>query len=125
MLHSHRSHDHMDVRRDDTAQPGDGRRRAGASLVTVAPVVTQAWRGGARQARLARMLPMVDVRSIGLREARVAGELLAVSGTSDAVDALIVMVALSGNQLLTKSADPESAVSRIRAPLRAVINAIA
>ncbi|MGH4014459.1 MAG: hypothetical protein ACRDSL_11160 [Pseudonocardiaceae bacterium] len=29
-------------------------RRAGASLVIPAPVVAQAWRGGARQARLAR-----------------------------------------------------------------------
>ncbi|MGH3985514.1 MAG: hypothetical protein ACRDST_23230 [Pseudonocardiaceae bacterium] len=76
-------------------------RRAGASLVTSAPVVAQAWRGGARQARLARLLQMVDVRGTGLREARAAGELLAVSDTSDAVDALIVMVALPGDQLLT------------------------
>lgn len=44
---------------------------------------------------------MVDVRGTGLREARAAGELLAVSDTSDAVDALIVMVALPGDQLLT------------------------
>jgi len=44
---------------------------------------------------------MVDVRGTGLREARAAGELLATSGTSDAVDALIVMVALPGDQLLT------------------------
>ncbi len=44
---------------------------------------------------------MVDVRGTGLREARAAGELLAISGTSDAVDALIVMVALPGDQLLT------------------------
>lgn len=44
---------------------------------------------------------MVDVRGTGLREARAAGELLAASGTSDAVDALIAMVALPGDQLLT------------------------
>ncbi|MGH3977099.1 MAG: hypothetical protein ACRDS9_27855 [Pseudonocardiaceae bacterium] len=44
---------------------------------------------------------MVDVRGTGLREAQAAGESLAVSGTSDAVDALIVMVALPGDQLLT------------------------
>lgn len=44
---------------------------------------------------------MIDVRGTGLREARAAGELLAASGTSDAVDALIVMVALPGDQLLT------------------------
>jgi hypothetical protein len=73
-------------------------RRAGASLRTAAPVVAQAWRGGAR---LARLLPMIDVRGTGLHEARAAGELLAASGTSDAVDALVVMVALPGDQLLT------------------------
>ncbi len=76
-------------------------RRAGASLVTAAPVVAQAWRGGSRQARLVRLLPIVDVRDTGQREARAAGELLAASGTSDAVDALIAMVALPGDQLLT------------------------
>jgi hypothetical protein len=76
-------------------------RRAGAALITAAPVVAQAWRGGARQARLARLLPMVDVRGTGLREARAAGELLAASGTSDAIDALIVMVTSPGDQLLT------------------------
>lgn len=44
---------------------------------------------------------MVEVRGTGLREARAAGELLAASGTADAVDALIAMVALPGDQLLT------------------------
>jgi hypothetical protein len=44
---------------------------------------------------------MIDVRGTGLHEARAAGELLAASGTSDAVDALVVMVALPGDQLLT------------------------
>lgn len=76
-------------------------RRAGASLVTAAPVVAQAWRGGARQARLTRLLTMVEVRNTGLREARAAGELLAASGTTDAVDALVAMVAVPGDQLLT------------------------
>lgn len=80
-------------------------RRAGASLVTVAPVVAQAWRGGTRQARLARSLSMIDVRGTGIAEARAAGELLAASGTSDAVDALIAMAALPGDQLLTSDPD--------------------
>ncbi len=44
---------------------------------------------------------MVEVRGTGLREARAAGELLAASGMTDAVDALIAMVALPGDQLLT------------------------
>jgi DNA-binding transcriptional MocR family regulator len=37
----------------------------------------------------------------GLARARAAGELLAASGTADAVDALTAMVALPGDQLLT------------------------
>ncbi len=44
---------------------------------------------------------MVEVSSTGLREAHAAGELLAASGTADAVDALITMVALPEDQLLT------------------------
>lgn len=76
-------------------------RRAGAGLLTVAPVVAQAWRGGGRQARLSRWLPMIDVRPTRLAEAKAAGELLAASSTSDPVDALIALAALPGDQLLT------------------------
>ncbi|MGH8965543.1 MAG: hypothetical protein ACRDXB_09490, partial [Actinomycetes bacterium] len=76
-------------------------RRAGATLVTTAPVVGQAWRGTARQARLARMVAMVDVRPAGLPEAKAAGELLAAAGTSDVVDALLALLAVPGDQVLT------------------------
>lgn len=76
-------------------------RRAGATLVTAAPVVGQAWRGGSRQARLGRLLPMIDVRHTALPEARAAGELLGTSGTADVVDALLALLAVPGDQLLT------------------------
>jgi hypothetical protein len=91
------------IDRDDRRTAGliELGRRAGASLVTVAPVVGQAWRGAARQARLARLLSMVDVRSTSLQHARDAGELLAATGTSDVVDALVALVAMPGDQLLT------------------------
>ncbi len=69
--------------------------------MTAAPVVAQAWRGSARHARLARSLGMVDVRTTGLADARLAGELLAASGTSDVVDALVALVAVPGDQVLT------------------------
>lgn len=80
-------------------------RRAGAGLVTVAPVVAQAWRNGSRQARLARWLPMIDVRSTALPEAKAAGELLAGSSTSDVIDALVALTAVPGDQLLTSDPD--------------------
>lgn len=80
-------------------------RRAGADLVTVAPVVGQAWRDGARQARLARALAMIDVRVVDLDDAKRAGVVRGRAGGADVVDALAVLLALPGDQVLTS--DPE------------------
>ena len=76
-------------------------RRAGAELVSTAPVVAQAWRNGARQAQLARALPMIDIRAVGIDEARAVGELLASAGTSDVLDAFLAQLALPGDKVLT------------------------
>ena len=76
-------------------------RRAGASLVTSTPVVGRAWRDGARQARLARSLSMIDAIPVALVDAQRAGELLGTSGTADVVDALLVGIALPGDRVLT------------------------
>ena len=76
-------------------------RRAGAELLSTAPVLAQAWRNSARQAQLARTLSMIDVRPVGIDEAKAAGELLASASTSDVVDAFIAQLALPGDQLLT------------------------
>lgn len=88
-------------------------RRADAELVTTAPVIAQAWRNGARQAQLARALPMIDVRPVGIDEAKAAGELLASSQSSDAVDALLAQLALPGDQILTS--DPEDLAALLAA----------
>lgn len=80
-------------------------RRSGAVLVTTAPVVAQAWRGLARQTRLARLLAMIDVRGAHLAEARAAGELLAATGSADVVDALLALLPVPGDQLLTSDPD--------------------
>ena len=76
-------------------------RRAGANLVTSAPVVGQAWRNGARQARLARSLSMIDAVPIDQEGAQRAGELLGRAGLADVVDALLVGVAVPGDRVLT------------------------
>ena len=76
-------------------------RRGGAELVTSTPVVAQAWRDGARQANLARHMPMIDHREVDLDEAKAAGELLAAAGTADVVDALLARLAMPGDQVLT------------------------
>jgi hypothetical protein len=88
------------VDRDDRRTAGliELGRRSGAELVTSAPVVAQAWRGSARQARL---LAMIDVRAVHLGDARAAGELLAAAGTADVVDALLAVLAVPGDQVLT------------------------
>lgn len=80
-------------------------RRSAADLVTTAPAVGQAWRDGPRQARLARALVMVDVQPVMLEDARDAGVLLGRAESSDVVDALVALLALPGDQVLTS--DPE------------------
>ena len=80
-------------------------RRSAANLVTTAPVVGQAWRSGSRQARLARSMSMIDVRTVSLRDGQDAGELLGEARSSDIVDALLATIVLPGDQVLTS--DPE------------------
>jgi predicted nucleic acid-binding protein len=87
--------------------------RTRTAVVTVAPVVGQAWRNGARQARLARMLHGIDVRTVTEQHARHAGELLAAAGTSDIVDALLAMIVVAGDQVLTS--DPGDLTSLLAA----------
>jgi PIN domain nuclease of toxin-antitoxin system len=76
-------------------------RRVGADLVTMAPVVAQVWRDGARQVHLVRSLSMIDVMPMDLDTARSAGELLKVTSGSDVVDAAVVLLARPGDQILT------------------------
>lgn len=80
-------------------------RRTAADLVTSAPIVGQAWRDGARQARLARVLAMIDVRTVDLGDAKRAGALLGRAGGADVVDALVALLAMPGDQLLTSDVD--------------------
>ncbi len=68
-----------------------------------APVVAQAWRGGGRQARLARLLRGCIVDVLDDRHARSIGELLAKAGTTDIVDACVVEGALRRHDLVVSS----------------------
>ncbi len=61
-------------------------------LTTSHAVVAQVWRDGARQARLARFLQSVIV--VAFDDGPEVGNLLARSGTSDVVDAHLVVVAV-------------------------------
>lgn len=61
-------------------------------LTTTHPVVAQVWRDGARQARLVRFLQSVVV--VAFDDGPEVGNLLTRSGTTDVVDAHLVVVAV-------------------------------
>lgn len=93
----------------------------GVELRSNAMVVGQTWRDrGGRQASLARMLQAVDVRAVSPEDGRQAGLLLALTGTSDPIDATVVLLAAPGDRILTS--DPRD-LSRLAeaAANRAVI----
>jgi hypothetical protein len=68
----------------------------GVPLRAPAGAVGQAWRGGARQATLARFLRSREVEVPALDEllACAAGELCGLTGTADVIDASVVLTAL-------------------------------
>lgn len=73
----------------------------GSAPVTHGGVVGQVWRGGARQARLAKFLPGVDVAPLDEELSRRSGVLLGRARKSDVVDAAVVLLAQDGDSILT------------------------
>ena len=71
-----------------------------------APVVAQSWRGGGRQALLARLLTGCDVEPLDDGQARSVGSLAARAATTDIVDACVVEGALRRHDLVVSS-DPD------------------
>lgn len=62
--------------------------------VVPAPVVAESWRGGARQASLARLLAGCNVEPMMADQARRVGELAGQAGHEDIVDVTVVEGAL-------------------------------
>lgn len=80
----------------DRFMVGLHRRSIDRQRVTIvpSPALTQVWRGGGRrQARLAFLLRACVIHTPGEAVAKLAGTLLGRTGTSDAVDALVVATA--------------------------------
>jgi len=90
-------------RRDDsTLRSVERERRARRVVVTHGGVVGQVWRaGGPRQALLARALTSIRVEPLDRKRGRCAGELLFLAGTSDVIDAAVVLLAKDGDDILT------------------------
>ncbi|OFW17894.1 MAG: hypothetical protein A3H97_15785 [Acidobacteria bacterium RIFCSPLOWO2_02_FULL_65_29] len=80
----------------------------GYSLAVPAGVVGQVWRDGRRQARLARLLGAdeVEIETLDDHRARAAGQLCGIRGTTDVIDASVVLCARArGHRIAT--ADPD------------------
>ena len=75
-------------------------------LVVPTPALTQAWRGGPRQARLVWALRSCTLNPTSELDARAAGVLLGRTGGSDAVDAIVVAMALRLDAMIVTS-DPD------------------
>jgi predicted nucleic acid-binding protein len=76
-------------------------RQAGRVPATHGGIVGQVWRGGARQALLARLLDAVEVVPLDDARGRRAGVLLGRCGNDDIVDAALVLLAEDGDLILT------------------------
>jgi hypothetical protein len=68
-----------------------------------APVVAQAWRGGSRQALLARLLVGCEIEPLDDDQARRVGALAARAASTDVVDATVVEGALRRHDLVITS----------------------
>jgi len=80
----------------------------GHTMAVPAGVVGQVWRNGRRQARLARLLGAeeVEVEPLDDHRARAAGQLCGITGTSDVIDASVVLCARArGHQIVTSDPD--------------------
>ncbi len=78
----------------------------GIGLRSNAVVVAQVWRSdGGRQATLARLLRGVDVQAVDEQQGRQAGILIGKAGTSDPIDATLVLAAQPGDRIITSDPD--------------------
>lgn len=67
----------------------------GREIVIPAIVVGQVWRDGSKQARLARVLRSLQVEPTDLETAKAVGVLCGQAGSSDVVDATVMVTALA------------------------------
>jgi len=78
---------------------------AGRVPLTHGGVLGQVWRGeGKGQARLARLLPALDVAALDAALGRSAGVLLGRARKADVIDAALVLLASDGDVVLTSDA---------------------
>lgn len=95
--------------------------RSGTTPHTTHPVAAQVWRDGTRQARLAAFLKVIDVHP--LDDGSAVGRLLARCGTSDVVDAHLVLCAVRlGHDILTGDPDDITTLAEPFGPAAPVVH---
>ena len=96
------------LERDDRAMWARLREAVKADIPVVVPVgaLAQAWRGGPRQARLARAIADLEPASFD-DSALSAGELCGKAGTADVIDASVALVAARTEVTHLYTSDPE------------------
>lgn len=73
----------------------------GTPIRVSSAVVGQVWRDGSRQTNLARVLVGVGVEALGKDDGKRIGELLALAGSADVVDAHVALMAAPADLVLT------------------------
>ncbi|HEV8562604.1 MAG TPA: hypothetical protein VGR06_40320 [Actinophytocola sp.] len=95
-------------------------QRHAVDLRTNAMVVSQVWRDPyGRQAQLAILLRAVDVQPVDQQIGRDAGVLLGRAGMRDSIDATVVLMANTGDRVITS--DPQDIAALAHAADRKVL----
>ncbi|MBW3648243.1 MAG: hypothetical protein KY440_10775 [Actinobacteria bacterium] len=88
-------------------------RQQGRAPLSHGGVLGQVWRGDhGHQAGLARLLPALDVQPLDETLGRKAGVLLGAAGSTDVIDAAVVVLSRDGDDILTSDPDDLQALAR-------------
>lgn len=88
-------------------------QQQGTPVRVSAAVVSQVWRDGRRQANLSQVLTGAGIEALGKDDGKRIGELLALTGSADIVDAHVALMAAPGDLVLTS--DPDDIRNLLRA----------
>jgi predicted nucleic acid-binding protein len=89
--------------------------KTGQELVVTTPVLAQVWRDGRRQAVISRFLRRCVIDAPSESAAKRAGELLGRTGTSDAVDAIVVATAVERGATTILTTEPNDLKALVEA----------
>jgi hypothetical protein len=76
-------------------------QQQGTPIRVSSAVVGQVWRDGRKQANLARVLAGVGIEALGKDDGKRIGELLALAGSADVIDAHVALMTAPADLVLT------------------------